>query len=100
MTPPVAAKNAPAGDAASKAEAGAPRDRPPAAADVSSAKQLYAAPAGGEHVIPGLKFRVIEQRDASRLDEATQAATAALKTLERDGRLDSHLSAHIVTATK
>src|SRR3954447_3917365 len=42
----------------------------------------------------------IEQRDASRLDEATQAATAALKTLERDGRLDSPLSAHVVTATK
>jgi SAM-dependent methyltransferase len=42
----------------------------------------------------------IEQRDPARLEETTRAAADALKSLERDGRLDSHLSAHVVTATK
>jgi SAM-dependent methyltransferase len=42
----------------------------------------------------------IEQRDPGRLEEATRAAAEALKSLERDGRLDSPLSAHVVTATK
>lgn len=42
----------------------------------------------------------IEQRDPGRLEEATRAAAEALKSLERGGRLDSPLSAHIVTATK
>ena len=42
----------------------------------------------------------IEQRDPARLEEATRAAAEALKSLERDGRLDSPLSAHVVTATK
>jgi ubiquinone/menaquinone biosynthesis C-methylase UbiE len=42
----------------------------------------------------------IEERDPAMLEEATRAAAEALKTLERDGRLDSRLSAHVVTATK
>jgi len=42
----------------------------------------------------------IEERDADRLEEATRAAAKALKGLETNGRLDSRLSAHLLTATK
>ncbi|MEO8455099.1 MAG: class I SAM-dependent methyltransferase [Sphingomicrobium sp.] len=42
----------------------------------------------------------IEQRDPGRLEEATRAAAEALKSLERDGRLDARLSTLVVTATK
>lgn len=42
----------------------------------------------------------VEARDAEGLDPAIIAAAHALRNLERDGRLESHLSAHVVTATK
>jgi ubiquinone/menaquinone biosynthesis C-methylase UbiE len=42
----------------------------------------------------------IEERDPAMLEEATRAVAEALKSLEVDGRLDSRLSAHVVTATK
>lgn len=42
----------------------------------------------------------IEERDPSKLEQATSAAADALKALEQGGRLDSRLSAHIVTATR
>lgn len=42
----------------------------------------------------------IEARDPEGLDPAIIAATHALRAFERDGRLISHLSAHLVTATK
>jgi ubiquinone/menaquinone biosynthesis C-methylase UbiE len=42
----------------------------------------------------------IEERDPGGLEAAIAAVAGALKSLDRDGRLDSHLSAHIVTATK
>lgn len=42
----------------------------------------------------------IEERDPDGLDAAVAAATHALRSIERDGRLDSRLSAHIVTAVK
>ena len=42
----------------------------------------------------------IEQRDPDGLDAAILAAAEALRALERNGYLDSRLSAHIVTATK
>jgi ubiquinone/menaquinone biosynthesis C-methylase UbiE len=40
----------------------------------------------------------IEQRDAGRLDEATEAAAAALRSLAADGGLDVPMSAHVVSA--
>ncbi|GAA3906724.1 class I SAM-dependent methyltransferase [Sphingomonas limnosediminicola] len=42
----------------------------------------------------------VEARDGEGLDSAIVAVAEALRSLERDGRLDSHLSAHLVTATK
>lgn len=42
----------------------------------------------------------IEERDPSRLDKATDAAAEALLELEKDGRLNSTLSAHLVTAIR
>lgn len=42
----------------------------------------------------------IEERDPDGLASAELAAARALRVLEHDGRLDSRLSAHIVTATK
>ncbi len=42
----------------------------------------------------------IEARDSDGLDSAISATAEALRSLERDGRLNSHLSAHVVTATK
>lgn len=41
----------------------------------------------------------IQQRDADGLQPAIEAVTEALEALEHDGRLDSRLSAHVVTAT-
>ena len=40
----------------------------------------------------------IEQRDPARLDEATEAAAAALRSLAVDGALDVPMSAHVVSA--
>ena len=42
----------------------------------------------------------IEERDPRKLESATRAATEALRQIERDGVLDSRLTAHLVTATK
>ena len=42
----------------------------------------------------------VEARNREGLDPAIAAAANALRKLERDGRLNSHLSAHVVTATK
>lgn len=42
----------------------------------------------------------VEARDPEGLDEAIAAAAEALRRLEVGGLLDSHLSAHIVTATR
>jgi SAM-dependent methyltransferase len=42
----------------------------------------------------------IEERDPQGLQEAVDAAADALRQIERDGILDSRLSAHVVTATK
>jgi SAM-dependent methyltransferase len=42
----------------------------------------------------------IEDRHPDGLDSAIVAATQALHALEKDGRLDSRLSAHVVTAIK
>jgi SAM-dependent methyltransferase len=42
----------------------------------------------------------IEERDSAMLGQATEAAAEALKSLERGGRLDSPLSALLVTAVK
>jgi len=42
----------------------------------------------------------IEERGPEELPAAVDAAAAALKAIEKDGRLDSALSAHLVTATK
>jgi ubiquinone/menaquinone biosynthesis C-methylase UbiE len=42
----------------------------------------------------------VEARDSEGLDPAIIAAAHALRSLERDGHLESRLSAHIVTATK
>jgi ubiquinone/menaquinone biosynthesis C-methylase UbiE len=42
----------------------------------------------------------IEERGPDALQRAIDAAAAALKPLEKDGRLESALSAHVVTATK
>ncbi len=42
----------------------------------------------------------IEERDPAGLERAIEAATGALAALEVGGRLDSPLSAHLVTATR
>jgi SAM-dependent methyltransferase len=42
----------------------------------------------------------VEARDDEGVDPAIIAVAHALRGLERDGRLESHLSAHLVTATK
>ena len=42
----------------------------------------------------------VEARDSEGLDPAIIATAHALRNLERDGHLESRLSAHIVTATK
>lgn len=42
----------------------------------------------------------IEERNPARLDEATRAATSALRRIETGGSLDSRLTAHVVTAVK
>ena len=41
----------------------------------------------------------IEERDASRLGEATAAAEAALERMSRDGRVEARMSAHFFTAS-
>jgi ubiquinone/menaquinone biosynthesis C-methylase UbiE len=42
----------------------------------------------------------IAERDRAGTDEAVCAATEALRRIERDGALDSTLSAHVITATR
>jgi len=42
----------------------------------------------------------IQERNAAGLQPAIEATADALGALEKDGRLDSRLSAHIATATK
>ncbi len=42
----------------------------------------------------------IEERDPNGLDACVEAAARALRAVEKEGRLESRLSAHIVTATK
>lgn len=42
----------------------------------------------------------VEERDPDGLDSAVAAAAQALRALDKDGTLDSRLSAHIVTATR
>jgi hypothetical protein len=42
----------------------------------------------------------IEERNPQGLQAAVDAAAEALQQIERDGILDSRLSAHVVTATK
>ena len=42
----------------------------------------------------------IEERDPDALERATDAVATALEILNRDGRFDSDLSAHLVTAIK
>jgi len=42
----------------------------------------------------------VQERDPNGLEAAVEAATEALMELERDGRLDSRLSAHVATAIK
>jgi hypothetical protein len=42
----------------------------------------------------------VEERDAAGLERVIAAAAKSLTQLERDGALESSLSAHVVTATR
>jgi SAM-dependent methyltransferase len=59
------------------------------------------APDAAMGLVAGCPLRSeVEERDPDGLDAAVAAAAEALRELEKEGALDSRLSAHVVTATK